>query len=108
MFTSVTRYFGLKNAPPFDGRLEVDCRYRKVTEDALVVIMDGGDELPIPMGQLLNVRGDGKCYLDMMGVAGAYGDSFVRNVYVTYDYEEMTIEVSMAKYTTETDIVPIA
>lgn len=69
--------------------------------------MDGADELPIPMWQLLNVRADSKCYLDMMGVQGAFGDSFVRNVYLTYDYEEMTIEVSMAKYTTETDIVPI-
>ncbi|KAJ6779737.1 hypothetical protein PWT90_02080 [Aphanocladium album] len=63
VFRSVTQYFGLADAEPYDGRLEVDCKYREVTDDKLV---------------------------------GAYGD------------REMTVKVSMAKYITETDVVPIA
>ena len=47
------------------------------------------------MWQLLNVRDDDKCYLDMEGIQGAEGDSFLRNLYLTYDYDKLTIEISM-------------
>ncbi|OAA53844.1 Peptidase aspartic [Cordyceps fumosorosea ARSEF 2679] len=56
IFWKVTEYFGLPSTiDGFAGRYAVDCKYRTPNEDVLVVILDGGHELPIPMWQLLHI-----------------------------------------------------
>lgn len=72
IFWNVTEYFDLPTTiDRFDGRYNVKCKYRKPNDDKLGVILDGGYELPIPMWQLLSVRVDDKCYLDMEDIQGA-------------------------------------
>ncbi|OAA67783.1 Peptidase aspartic [Akanthomyces lecanii RCEF 1005] len=57
IFWNVTEYFDLPTTiDRFDGRYAVNCKYRKPNDDKL---------------ELLNVRDDDKCYLDMEGIQGA-------------------------------------
>jgi hypothetical protein len=107
LFWEVTAYFGLPSTiDSMDTHYEVDCSYRKPTKHALTVSMADDADIPIPMHTLVTKVGD-TCSIDVGPWDGAMGNSFLRGLYVTFDYDTLTLEFAQANYTSETDIVKI-
>jgi len=107
LFWQVTAHFGLPpTIDPMDTHYEVDCSHREPTENFLTVSMADNANVPIPMHTLVTKVGD-TCSIDVGPWDSAMGNSFLRGLYVTFDYDSLTLEFAQAKYTSETNIVKI-
>ncbi|KAL7929336.1 aspartic endopeptidase [Trichoderma chlorosporum] len=106
MFDALTSYWGLSNPDPNDT-LFVDCKFREPSNDSIAVNLGPGVVINVPLSSLPIDNGDGTCTAPVAPFGTLLGDAYLRNVYFTFDYEDLTIEFSLAKYTNETNIVKI-
>jgi hypothetical protein len=106
MFDALISYWGLTN-PDLDNDLVVDCKFREPSNDFIAVNLGQGAIINVPLSSLPVDLGDGTCTVSIFPYGAALGDPFLRNLYFTFDYETLTIEFSLAKYTNETNIVKI-
>jgi hypothetical protein len=108
-FNQVMEVFGLSPNAQADasGYYTVDCAFRNPTDDVLVVNMGGDADIEVPLYHLVSELGDNRCAVSIAPYGGIHGDAFLRDVYFTFDYDELTVEFSAVKYTEETDIVKI-
>ncbi|KAF3057740.1 Candidapepsin [Trichoderma lentiforme] len=106
LFDALTSYWGLANPDPNDT-LFVDCKFREPSDDSIAVNLGQGIVFNVPLSSLPIDNGDGTCTAPVAPFGTLMGDTFLRNVYFTFDYDNLTIEFSLAKYTDETNIVKI-
>lgn len=111
IFKAVMEKLGNPTYKRLGSGYEADCHLRVGGHDsneAIVVTLEGTVEIKVPISRLVGEHpGSYKCitFLEQSDTyAGALGDEFLRSVYTTFDYDAMTIQVSQAKYTDETDI----
>lgn len=106
-FQQLAPHLGL--SPDAEGSvLEVDCSYRDSTEDNAVVANFGeGAEIRVPLARMVTKLDDDHCVTYVSQNGNSFGDPFLRSVYFTFDYEELTVEFSAVKYTDETNIIKI-
>ncbi|KAL5086178.1 hypothetical protein Trisim1_009510 [Trichoderma cf. simile WF8] len=106
LFDALTSYWGLGNPDPNDT-LFVDCKFREPSDDSIAVNLGQGIVFNVPLSSIPIDNGDGTCTAPVAPFGTLMGDTFLRNVYFTFDYDNLTIEFSLAKYTDETNIVKI-
>ncbi|RFU78345.1 hypothetical protein TARUN_3867 [Trichoderma arundinaceum] len=106
MFDALTNYWGLTN-PDLNNDLVVDCKFREPSDDFIAVNLGQGAIINVPLSSLPIDRGDGTCTVPVAPFGNLLGDTYLRNVYFTFDYDNLTIEFSLVKYTDETNIVKI-
>ncbi|KAM0462210.1 hypothetical protein ACHAO4_001411 [Trichoderma viride] len=106
LFDALTNYWGIPN-PDLTNDPVVDCKFRKPSADSITVNIAPGVSLDVPLSSIPVDMGDGTCTVPVYPYGDALGDPFLRNVYFTFDYEDLTIEFSLVKYTDETNIVKI-
>ncbi|KAH0491992.1 hypothetical protein TgHK011_003392 [Trichoderma gracile] len=106
MFDALTSYWGLTNPDP-NNDIIVDCKFREQSDDSIVVNLGEAVTISVPLSSLPIDNGDGTCTAPVAPWGSLMGDAFLRNVYFTFDYEDLTIEFSLVKYTDETNIVKI-
>lgn len=106
--------------PEFAGILRAPARHDRVfgaiycgllvskeTKDAMVADFGDGAEIEVPLNRLVTELSPGNCVTDIAPNGQTMGDPFLRNVYFTFDYDELTVEFSAANYTDTTDVVKI-
>ncbi|UKZ82782.1 hypothetical protein TrVFT333_010580 [Trichoderma virens FT-333] len=106
LFDALTSYWGLTNPDPNDT-LFVDCKFREPSDDFIAVNLGQGAIINVPLSSLPIDNGDGTCTAPVAPFGNLLGDAYLRNVYFTFDYDNLTIEFSLAKYTDEKNIVKI-
>lgn len=107
VFKAVTAYFGVEDPDPSSEQYEVDCKFREESKDGITSVFDDGAEVKVPFHILPMQLPNGKCIIDVGTYATDMGTPFLRGVYATFDYDDLTIEFAQAKYTSKTDIVRV-
>lgn len=106
VFDGIVKYFRLPSTiDSNDTHYEIDCIWRKIQDAKLTVSFDSAN-MTIPLHTLPTKVGN-KCFLDIGPWDGVLGDPFLRSVYVTFNYEDFTVEISQVQYTNHTNIVRI-
>lgn len=105
MYDALISYYGLTNPDP--DNIVVDCKFREPSNDFITVTLAPGVSLDVPLSSLPIEAGDGTCTVPIGPYGSLLGDAYLRNVYFTFDYDNLTIEFSLVRYTDETNIVKI-
>ena len=89
----------------------VDCRYRNPENVKGHVSVEFGSagKIQIPLHSLVTQAADGTCQAYIYGrgdTLSAFGDPFLRGVYIIFDQENFTISMSQVKHTDEEELVP--
>jgi hypothetical protein len=89
----------------------VDCKYRDPENVKGYVSVEFGSagKIQIPLHTLVSRAADGTCQAFIFGRGEeltAFGDPFLRGVYIIFDQESFTISMSQVKHTDEEDLVP--
>lgn len=108
VFDFLIQYFGLRSSgfDPNSTHYRVDCKFRRKGKAAMYVQFDGGKEIAVLLHTLPTKDGD-QCFLDIGRWDGLLGDPFLRNTYATFNYDDLTVELSQANYAGGTNIVKI-
>lgn len=106
LFNAVIKYFRLRDTiDPTDTHYQLDCGWRMWRDANLTVSFDAAN-ITIPLHTLPTKIGN-KCFLDIGPWDGVLGTPFLRGAYVTFNYEDLTVEISQAQYTNHTNIVKV-
>ncbi|KAK5991554.1 Candidapepsin-like protein [Cladobotryum mycophilum] len=106
MYGLVAQYFGIQNPNP-NNDLVVDCKYRTPTKDSLAVDFGDGAKIAVPLHRIVTQLENGNCIVPIAPYGQLLGDPFLRGLYFTFDYDELTVEFAAVKYTDDCDIVKI-
>lgn len=109
VFDFLITYFGVSKDgfDPNSTHYRVDCKFRKKSKDTMYVRFDGGKEIAVPLHTLPTKVGGDKCFLDIGRWDGLLGDPFLRSTYATFNYDDLTVEMSQANYAGGSNIVKI-
>lgn len=89
----------------------VDCRYRDPAnvQGHILVEYGAAGKIEIPLHTLVTQFADGACGVFVSGRGdelSAFGDPFLRGVYIIYHQENLTISMGQVKHADEEKIVP--
>jgi hypothetical protein len=119
VFDAIADVFGIPASvrSQSNGPFRVDCRHRNVVDTTLEVGFPGNATIAIPLGRLVTKIGPQHCVTFILpGIGGGgtaevatnFGAPFLRNVYATFNLDDLTVSFSQVKYTDKQDIVAIA
>ncbi|KAF2158859.1 hypothetical protein M409DRAFT_30646 [Zasmidium cellare ATCC 36951] len=97
------------------GGIYVDCKYRELPNTEKISYEFGGNpdnRIDVPLSQLVIDFNNGTCGADISngyeisnGI-GVLGDPFIRQTYLTFDFEDFTVTMAQARFTSDRDVVP--
>lgn len=106
-YQTIAKKLDIKSDDLFFGMTTVDCN-----KDISLDFKFNGVTITAHKNQLILPNAFGMCLFGIQSSIQSqnitlFGDTFLRNAYVTYDLEDSQIGIAQAKYTDKTDIRPV-
>ncbi|KAB5511704.1 aspartic peptidase domain-containing protein [Coniochaeta sp. 2T2.1] len=107
-FEAAADYFGIDfNPSVFPDNYPVDCSFRKRTDASVTTTFAPGVAFTMTMDSFVTLLDDGKCVTYLSPGGPAFGDAFLRSMYVVFDIDNAEVRLSYAAYTEKTDVVAV-
>ncbi|KAB5533375.1 aspartic peptidase domain-containing protein [Coniochaeta sp. 2T2.1] len=107
-FEAAADYFGIKFDPTvFPDNYQVHCSFRQRADASITTTFAPGVAFTMTMDRFVTLLDDGKCVTYLSPGGPAFGDAFLRSMYVVFDIDNAEVCLSYAAYSEKTDIVAV-